>query len=272
MTNPTVLITGTTSGIGKAAATALAERGATVLTVARDAARGRAAIADIERRVPGARLALYTADLGDLAAVRDLAERIADVHDRLDVLINNAAVARSRPGAEMFTTNHLAPFLLTNLLLPLLTRSAPARVITVGSGAHRQVRDIPWDDLPAATTYPLSKVCNILFSYELARRTEGTGVTSNCADPGFVRTGLGRHLTGAMGLFITLTRPFQTSPETGAATPVYLATAPEVAQTSGVTFAKCRPARTSPLTRDPDAARRLWEISANAVPTPGQPE
>ncbi|HET9143847.1 SDR family NAD(P)-dependent oxidoreductase [Actinophytocola sp.] len=295
MTNPTVLITGSTSGIGKATATGLAERGATVLMVARDTARGQAAKADIERRVPDARLSLYTADLGDLDAVRALADRIDGEHDRLDVLINNAAVAwfpgaqhgssENVPGQDqqrrqdagvqrgelMFRTNHLAPFLLTTRLLPLLTRSAPARVITVGSSSHRQVRAIPWNDLPAATTYPLSKTCNILFGYELARRTEGTGVTSNCADPGFVRTNLGRHLTGGIGMLIKLTRPVQTSPDKGAATSVYLATAPEVAETSGRCFAKCRPVRTSPLTHDPDVARRLWEISTEAVLTPGQP-
>lgn len=273
MTNPTVLITGATSGIGKATAGQLAERGATVLAVARDPERGKAALADIARRAPGARLELYTADLSDLVAVRALAERITAGHDRLDVLINNAAVAHFQGGQRelMYTTNHLAPFLLTNLLLPLLRRSAPARVITLGSSSHRQVRAIPWDDLPAATTYPVSKTLNILFGYELARRTADAGVTSNIADPGFVHTDLGRHVTGGFKTFLRVARPFMASTETGARTSVYLATAAEVADVTGRCFAKCRPAKTSALTHDPEAARRLWERTAEAVLTPEQP-
>ena len=272
------MVTGATSGIGKAVATQLAARGVTVIAVARNAERGAAALADIHATVPDAAVELQTADLGNLDEVRALAARVLDRFDRLDALINNAAVATQRPelAPVMFTTNHLAPFLLTNLLLPLLKRSAPARVIIVSSGMHRQTHEIPWDDLPARTTYSLSKTLNILFGYELARRLAGTGVTANCAGPGFVRTDLGRHATGGFRLFLKLAKPIQLTPEAGAATPVYLATAPEVAEMTGRTFVKCRPVTTSTLTRDETAARRLWELSAELVgqhldQTPEQP-
>lgn len=269
MTNFTVMVTGASSGIGKAIATKLAERGATVIAVARNSERGEAALADIRARVPKAELTLLTADLADPAEVRALAQTVLENHDRLDVLINNAAMAAFRPeqAERMFATNVSAPFLLTNLLLPLLKRSAPARVVVVGSSAHRQVRTIPWDELPGATTYALSKTLSILFTYELARHLDGTGVTANVADPGFVRTNLGRDATGGFGLFLKLAKPFQSSPEKGAETPVYLATSPEVAEVSGAYYAKCRPATTSPLTRDPEAAARLWGL----VGSPGQP-
>jgi retinol dehydrogenase-12 len=272
MEGRTVLITGATSGIGKAAVTGLAERGATVLAVARDPARGAAALADIRRRVPAARLELLTADLADLDAVRALAAEVIARYDRLDVLINNAGVATFRPeqAPAMFTTNHLAPFLLTNLLLPLLQRSAPARVITVGSGTWGQNGKIPWDDLAGGMTYPMTKAFNILFTYELARRVAGTGVTANCAGPGFVRTNLGRHATGGFGLFLKLAKPIQLTPEQGATTLVYLASSPEVAEVSGRTFVKCKPVTTGELTRDPETARRLWDISSELVGSPGR--
>jgi NAD(P)-dependent dehydrogenase (short-subunit alcohol dehydrogenase family) len=266
------MVTGATSGIGKAAAMLLAEQGATVIAVARDAGRGEATRAEIRRRIPGADIELLIADLSDLADVRALAAQV----DRLDVLINNAAVAtfhgqRTSAGLDvMLATNHLGPFLLTNLLLAKLKR-----VVVVGSTAHRQVKAIPWDNL-ASPSYALTKSFNILFSFELARRLAGTGTTANCADPGFVRTDLGRDATGGFGLFLKLARPFQTTPDKGAATPVYLATSSEVDGVSGQCFAKCRPITTSALTRDPIAAKRLWEISAELVGlevdrSPGQP-
>ena len=257
----TVMVTGATGGIGKATAAELARQGATVLAVARDADRGAAAVADIRAAVPGARLELLVADLSDLSAVRKLAEQV----DSVDVLVNNAGVItthgeRTADGLDvMLATNHLGPFLLTNLLLPKLKR-----VVVVGSGAHKQVRSIPWDDL-TNLGYPQTKALNILFCYELARRVAGTGVTANVADPGFVRTDLGRHMTGWFGLFLKLATPFMTTPERGAATSVYLATSPEVAEVSGRCFAKCRPVATSALTNDPAAAARLWQLSAELV-------
>jgi NAD(P)-dependent dehydrogenase (short-subunit alcohol dehydrogenase family) len=266
----TCLVTGATSGIGQATAVTLAELGATVLVVARDHERGEQAAAEIRRRAPRSQVEVLTADLSRLGQVRALAAQVQDRHDRLDVLVNNAGVARLRREVTpdglgvTFATNHLGPFLLTNLLLDLLHRSAPARVIVVSSSQHKRQRSIAWDDLEPGhdCTYEASKVLNVLFTYELARRLAGTGVTANCLDPGFVRTELGREATGAFRMFIRLTRPFQISPEAGAATSVHLATSPALAAVSGGYFAKRAPARSSALSRDQAAAKRLWQLSA----------
>jgi NAD(P)-dependent dehydrogenase (short-subunit alcohol dehydrogenase family) len=265
----TCLVTGATSGIGQATAVRLAELGATVLAVARDQARGAQAAAEIRRRAPRSRVEVLTADISRLGEVRTLAAQVQDRYDRLDVLVNNAGVAKFRPQLTpdglgvTFATNHLGPFLLTNLLLDQLRRSAPARVITVSSDRHTQQRSIPWDDLEPGhdCTYKASKLLNILFTYELARRLSGTGVTANCLSPGFVRTELGREATGAFRIFLRLARPFQTSPEAGAQTSVHLATSPAVAEVSGRYFEKCAPAESSALSRDPAAAERLWQLS-----------
>jgi retinol dehydrogenase 12 len=265
----TCLVTGATSGIGQATAVRLAELGATVLAVARDQARGEQAAAEIRRRAPRSRVEVLTADLSRLGEVRTLAAQVQDRYDQLDVLVNNAGVAKFRPELTpdglgvTFATNHLGPFLLTNLLLDQLRHSAPARVITVSSDRHTQQRSIPWDDLEPGhdCTYKASKLLNILFTHQLARRLSGTGVTANCLSPGFVRTELGREATGAFRVFLRLSRPFQTSPEAGAQTSVYLATSPEVAEVSGRYFEKCAPAESSALSRDPAAAERLWQLS-----------
>jgi NAD(P)-dependent dehydrogenase (short-subunit alcohol dehydrogenase family) len=226
MSGKTCLVTGATSGIGKETALRLAMLGATVITVSRDAARGETAGDEIRRRVPLAQVETVTADLSSLAHVRRLAEEVLARYDRLDVLVNNAGVISVRrqltaDGLETtFATNHLGPFLLTNLLRGLLERSAPARVVTVSSAAHKQVRTIPWDDLPSGAqvrqAYPLSKLLNILFTVELARRLTGTGVTANCLHPGFVRTALGRDVTGVLGAVVRFVLRFQPGPVTGA--------------------------------------------------------
>jgi retinol dehydrogenase-12 len=276
MSGKTCLVTGATSGVGKETAVRLAMLGATVITVARDPARGEMAGAEIRRRVPLARVEVVTADLSSLAQVRRLAEEVLTRYDRLDVLVNNAGVIMMRrqltaDGLDTtFATNHLGPFLLTNLLRPLLERSAPARVVTVSSAAHKQIRTIPWDDLPRGTqhgyrqSYPLSKLLNILFTVELARRLGGTGVTgvtANCLHPGFVRTALGRDVTGPLGAIVRLVLRFQPGPATGAETSVYLAASPQVAEVTGGYFVKCKPAEPSALANDTQATARLWTLS-----------
>jgi retinol dehydrogenase 12 len=271
------LVTGGTSGIGKETALRLAALGAAVTIVARDAARGAAAAAEISERVPHARVETLTADLSRPESVRGLAASVLDRADRLDVLVNNAGVISVRPrltadGLEVtFATNHLGPFLLTCLLRGLLERSAPARVVTVASAAHRQVRVIPWDDLvrgaPAGNgqAYAVSKLLNILFTAELARRLAGTGVTANCLHPGFVRTALGREVTGIPGAAVRLALSLRPGPAAGARTSVYLASSAEVADITGGYFVKSRLSQPSALARDAAAAARLWALSAELV-------
>jgi NAD(P)-dependent dehydrogenase (short-subunit alcohol dehydrogenase family) len=272
MSGKTCLVTGATSGIGKATALRLAGLGATVIVVARDAARGEQACAEIRRRVPGARAEGMTADISSLAQVRLLAEQVLARHERLDVLVNNAGIISMRreltaEGFEKtFATNHLGPFLLTNLLRGLLERSAPARVVTVASDVHGQVRTIAWDDLPRGVqgrgnAYPASKLANVLFSAELARRLAGTGVTANCLHPGFIRTSIGREVSGLLGAGVWLLLRFRPGPETGAETSVYLASSPEVAEVTGGYFVNCKRAEPSVLARDAQAAARLWALS-----------
>jgi retinol dehydrogenase-12 len=278
MSGKTCLVTGATSGIGQETAAALASLGATVIIVARDAARGAAAAAEIRRRAPAAQVETMTADLSSLTQVRELAGEVVARHDRLDVLVNNAGVISagrqlSADGLEStFATNHLGPFLLTNLLRGLLERSAPARVVTVSSAVHQQVRAVPWDDLarggPAGQAYPLSKLLNVLFTFELARRLAGTGVTGNCLHPGFVRTGLGRNVTGAPGAVVRLVLRFRPGPATGARTSVYLASSPEVADVTGGYFVACQPAQASALARDARAGARLWTLSEELAGSP----
>jgi retinol dehydrogenase 12 len=280
MSGKTCLVTGATSGIGQETAVRLAMLGATVIIVARTAARGDTAVDEIRRQVPLAQVEAMTADLSSLAQVRRLAEQVLARHDRLDVLVSNAGVITTRrqltaDGLETtFATNHLGPFLLTSLLRGLLERSAPARVVTVSSAAHKQVRTIPWDDLACGApaghgqAYPVSKLLNILFTAELARRLTGTGVTANCLHPGFVRTALGRDVTGVLGAVVRLVLPFQRGPETGAATSVYLASSPEVAEVTGGYFVKCKPAEPSALARDARASARLWTLSEELAGLP----
>jgi retinol dehydrogenase-14 len=277
MSGTTCLVTGATSGIGKETALRLAMLGATVIIVARDASRGAAAEAEITGRVPLAKVEVMTADLSSLAQVRRLAGDVLGRHSRLDVLVNNAGVISARrqltgDGLETtFATNHLGPFLLTSLLRGLLERSAPARVVTVSSAVHKQVRAIPWDDLPRgaqsrqAQAYPVSKLLNILFTAELARRLAGTGVTANCLHPGFVRTSLGRDVTGVLGTVLPMILRLRPGPEAGARTSVYLASSPEVAGVTGGYFVNCKPAEPGALAKDTQAAARLWALSEDLV-------
>ncbi|HEX3490788.1 MAG TPA: SDR family oxidoreductase [Streptosporangiaceae bacterium] len=277
MSGRTCLVTGATSGIGQETAVQLAGRGAAMIIVARDARRGATAAAEIRRRVPSAQVEIVTADLSDMAQVRGAAGEILDRCDRLDVLVSNAGVIMTRrqlsaDGLEMtFATNHLGPFLLVSLLRGRLEDSAPARIVVVSSAAHRQVREIPWDDLPGGSqvrpeqAYPLSKLANILFTRELARRLADSGVTANCLHPGFVRTALGRDVTGLPGVALRLGLRFVPGPDAGARTPVYLASSPEVTGVTGGYFARSRLAEPSALARDDEAAARLWALSEELV-------
>ena len=284
MSGTTCLVTGATSGIGKETALRLASLGATMVIVARDAARGAAAGAEITGRVPLARVEVMTADLSSLAQVRRLAGDVLGRHGRLDVLVNNAGVISPRrqltaDGLETtFATNHLGPFLLTSLLRGLLERSAPARVVTVSSAVHKQVGAIPWDDLPRgaqsgqAQAYPVSKLLNILFTAELARRLAGSGVTANCLHPGFVRTSLGRDVTGVLGTVLPMILRLRPGPEAGARTSVYLASSPEVAGVTGGYFVNCKPAEPGALAKDTQAAARLWALSEDLVGLAAAPQ
>src|SRR5579859_3660214 len=270
------VVTGATSGIGKAAATALARQGATVVLVGRDPGRTEAVAAQIAAAsAAGAAGAspprAEVADLASMDEVRALADRLAGL-ERIDVLINNAGLVlgerRITPdGLEhVFALNHLAPFLLTNLLLPKLTASAPARVITVTSDAHSAARldlrdpnlEHGWDSW---RSYANSKLANILFTRELARRLDGTGVTANCAHPGMVRTGFGRDSKPLLKVAITMGRPFMLSPARGADTVVYLASSPDVAGQTGGYYVKRQRREPSAAARDDAVARKLWELS-----------
>jgi NAD(P)-dependent dehydrogenase (short-subunit alcohol dehydrogenase family) len=283
MSGKACLVTGATSGIGRETAVRLAALGAAVTIVARDEARGAAAAAEVRGRVPLAQVEAMTADLSSPAQVRRLAGEVQARLGRLDVLVNNAGVISLRrrltpDGLEVtFATNHLGPFLLTSLLRGLLERSAPARVVTVSSAAHRQVRAIPWDGLARGEqagngqAYAVSKLLNILFTTELARRLAGTGVTANCLHPGFVRSALGREVTGIPGAAMGLALRLRPGPAAGARTVVYLASSPEVAGMTGEYFVKSRLSRPSALARDARAAARLWALSAElAGLDPGQ--
>jgi NAD(P)-dependent dehydrogenase (short-subunit alcohol dehydrogenase family) len=271
-----VVITGASSGIGKAAATEIARRGAHVVITARDRARGEAALHDVRERSGNPRADLLLADFASLAEVRRLAAEAAERYPRIDVLVNNAGLMLTDrcvtiDGFEtQLQVNHLAPFVLTSLLLPTLRRSAPARIVNVASTGHKHGGPIRFDDLQSEREYrPMpvymrTKLANVLFTRELARRLAGTGVTANSLHPGAVSTGWAADgdTRGIFPILMRIARPFMLTPERGAETVVYLACSPEVEGVSGRYFARCREARVSPLAEDDGAARRLWEVSA----------
>lgn len=265
------LITGANSGIGKVTALGLAKLGATVVMVCRDSARGQAALDEIKAASHSDKVELMLANLSSQASIRHLATDYRHSHDRLDVLVNNAAVnqwafSKTEDGIETnFAVNHLAPFLLTNLLLDMLKISAPSRIVNVTSSAQSPIH---FDDLMgekhynAMHAYSQSKMANILFTYELAQRLNGTAVTVNCVDPGIVRTNLGRHFPFFFRIALTLMWPFMATPEKGAETSIYLATSPQVGGITGKYFANKKEARSSSESYDETAAQELWRISA----------
>lgn len=281
MQGKTVVVTGGNSGIGFETATALAGMGARVVVTARNADKGRAAVAAVTHRLGGeAQVQLVVFDLADLSSVRRGAAEILEQAPRIDVLVNNAGLVLSERSETVdgfeatFATNHLGPFLLTNLLLDRIRASSPARIVNVASTAHSAARKgIPFDDLQSEKKYATmrvygqSKLANILFTQELARRLDGTGVTANSLHPGTVRTGYGGDgdARGLLAFGIKISSPFFLSPAKGARTSVYLASDPAVAGVSGEYFVKCKARQPKPWARDPEAARRLWEVSEELV-------
>jgi NAD(P)-dependent dehydrogenase (short-subunit alcohol dehydrogenase family) len=267
------VITGATSGIGRAAALALAREGLRLALVARSREKAEATAREIARATPGAAVEVFVADLAVAAQIRRVAGELLARLPRIDVLLNNAGIVNLRreetpDGLEAtFAVNHLAYFLLTNLLLDRLRASAPARIVSVASDAHRfgklDLDDLEYRRRPykPMQVYGSSKLLNVLWNAELARRIEGSGVTANCLHPGGVNTGLGDNNAGALRVLGRLVKVFMRSPEKGADTAVWLATAPEVAGVSGGYFGDRKPRRPSRAAQDPAAARRLWEIS-----------
>jgi NAD(P)-dependent dehydrogenase (short-subunit alcohol dehydrogenase family) len=274
----TILVTGATSGIGQETARELALRGAHVIVAGRSAEKAAETVATIRSATGNDQVDYLLADFASLDQVRGLAAQFADRYDRLDVLINNAGAVfmrrqESADGFEMtLAVNHLAPFLLTNLLLPKLKESAPARVITVASDAHTNAA-LDLDDLQMEQNYAImkaygrSKLANILFSYELARRLDSNLVTANAMHPGFVSTGMGsNNVPRWFGrLFQGFTGLFARDVAQGAETVIYLADSPQVAGVSGKYFMDKKPIASSPLSYDKALARQLWERSAALV-------
>lgn len=302
MTGKTCLVTGATSGIGRATALELARAGARVVIVGRSAERCSAAIESIRRETGRSDEEFIAADLGSQAEVRRVAAEFLERHSRLDVLINNAGALfalrrESIDGIELtLALNHLAPFLLTNLLLETLRKSAPSRIVNVSSDAHQDVKAFDFDDPqarhrrpnygqselsslglsltmpwahPAVVQYAQTKLANLLFTYELARRLDGTGVTVNAVHPGFVSSNFAAG-NGSLGFFMRLwSRIFGISAEEGAKAVLHVASSPDV-RAGGQYFSKCKAAPSSPASNDRAAAERLWKLSEDLTSMGGK--
>jgi NAD(P)-dependent dehydrogenase (short-subunit alcohol dehydrogenase family) len=270
MQGKTVIITGATSGIGQVAAVRLAERGARIVFTARDGRRADETMAALRKVNPGAGHAVHMGDLSVLAEMKRVGAELAR-EPQIDVLVNNAGAMFNKrretaDGLEMtFALNHMAYFVITNLLLPRL--KSGARIVTTASNAHRNAR-LDFGDLQSRRgyagfpVYSKSKLCNILFNRELARRIQGTGVTANALHPGFVATRFGDNSAGLMRTVLKIAKPIGAiSPEEGAKTIIYLAASPEVARISGEYFYECRMTTPTAEARNDEDARRLWDIS-----------
>ncbi len=279
MAGKSVLVTGGTGGIGRATAIGLAALGARVGITGRDQARAVAAAAGIRAATGNAAVDAFAADMSAQAEVRRLAAQVAGTYPRLDVLVNNAGGFWAHrnvtaDGLERtFALNHLAPFLLTSLLLDRLTASAPARIVTVSSGAHARGR-IDFDDLQGERNYSgqraysQSKLANVMFTFELARRLEGAGVTAAVLHPGVVRTSFGAEDQAAyFAVMARVARLFMKTPAQGAVTPVYLASSPEVEGITGRYFVSRKPTTSSKASYDTAAAAQLWQVSAGLTAT-----
>lgn len=274
------MVTGATAGIGLVTARELARVGWQVTIVGRSKAKCQTAVVGIMEETQSRSVDYMLADLASQEDVRRLADRVKERYQRLDVLVNNAGAVnffrdRTVDGIEStFAVNHLAYFMLTNLLLDLLRASTPARVVNVASDSHRQARKIDLDDLTAPNhyvghrAYARSKLCNVLFTYELARRLEGSGVTVNALHPGLVKTNImaNNGLLGRICNFVLGIRGI--SAELGAATPIHLASSADVEDSTGLYFVKNQPVPSSNLSYDKAAAARLWELSVRITGIP----
>lgn len=275
-----VLVTGGNAGVGKETVVGLAREGAQVVFTARDAARGAAALTEVRERSGNASVELMSLDLASFASIHRFAEEFLSTHDRLDVLVNNAGLVQgtrtlTEDGFETtFGVNHLGHFLLTSLLLDRLRASAPSRVVVVSSHAHKQARSgLDFDDLQSERrytpfgVYSKSKLANIYFAQELARRFDPSEVAANALHPGFVASRFGRDGDGGrLGeIGMLLGRPLAISPEKGALTSIWLASSADVEGTTGGYFYKCKASTPSKAAQDDEAARRLWAISEDLV-------
>ena len=270
MHSKTVVITGATSGIGEVAAIRLAEQGAHIVFTARDKGRADETMAKLKRANPNAEHSVHMGDLSALAEMKRMGAELARL-PQIDVLINNAGALfnkrqETEDGLEMtFAINHMAYFVVTNMLLGKLATGA--RIVTTASNAHRGAR-LDFDDLQSRRNYvgfPVyskSKLCNILFNRELARRIAGSGVTANSLHPGFVATRFGDNSGGFMRTVLKVAKPIGAiSPEEGAKTIIYLASSPEIAGVSGEYFYECKPATPTAEARNDEDAKRLWDLS-----------
>jgi len=273
-----VLITGATSGIGKETAIGLARMGATLVLVGRDPEKARQTASEIAEKTGNRDVTMLLADLSSMKEVRRLSEEVIKTIPRLHVLVNNAGgIFMGRQitvdGYELsFALNHLSPFLLTNLLLELLKKSAPSRIVTVASMGHFIGR-INFNDLMGERSYggfrayDQSKLANVMFTYELARRLKGTGVTANCLHPGPVASNFGKG-QGWFGLLMRIGTPFILTPEQGAKNSIFLASSPTVEGVTGRYFFKLRPSRSSRKSYDEEIAKRLWKTSEEYTGAP----
>ena len=278
MQNKTVLVTGATNGIGFETARSLAAMGATLIGVGRNPQKCAEAAAQITQATGNAKVEFLVADLAVQAQVRQLAETFKHKYNRLEVLVNNAGAffarrEESTDGIEMtWALNHLNYFLLTDLLLDVLKASAPARIVNVSSTAHTGVKGINFEDIEFKhgysgwTAYGHSKLANVLFTYELARRLAGTRITANALHPGFVATGFGHNNSRLMRVGMNIAQKIIAKrPEQGAETSVYLASSPEVEGVSGKYFDNKQAIKSSAASYDTEAARRLWDLSETMV-------
>ncbi|XP_036962394.1 retinol dehydrogenase 12-like [Acanthopagrus latus] len=276
----TVLITGANTGIGKETAVDLANRGARVILACRDMDRANKAAEEVRKRTGNGSVIVKKLDLASLQSVRELAKDVLASEERLDVLINNAGVMscpkwQTEDGFEMqFGVNHLGHFLLTNCLLDLLKKSTPSRVVSVSSLAHERGQ-IYFDDLHQDKdynpwrSYRQSKLANVLFTRELAKRLQGTGVTTYSLHPGVIRTELGRHFWPTIPLWkrivYTPLMLFLKSPTEGAQTTIHCAVEESLQNESGLYYSDCAPKTAAPQGLDDEAAKKLWDLSASMV-------